>query len=158
VVRVPTTCELCEFSYCEDIPSDVREHNKRHRNWILAREKHGFEILGYKAREESKESFYQKFPTADGKEKYEMAVGYMRQYFCRSLQSTGYSAKHMDFITYAGYMLGQKRFKELYADIYDELSKEYPPISSNDSINGSTYASAFLKAETKKGNKKRVAK
>jgi hypothetical protein len=121
-----TECDYCGLLFDETFGSDVRQHNKRHKQVETARAEIGFFYI-YKEREKIKKIFYQNYPSVSKTEKIDLATIYFQQYFSRSFEGSGFSQKHPCFEEYAGMMLNQNSLKNNFIDIYDDLIKIYKP-------------------------------
>lgn len=79
-------------------------------------------------RGEIKNKFYTLYPDASIEDKKLLAKEYLFQYYNRSLEASNFSRRHVPFEEYAGMLLSQKYFKDMLSDVYDDLTREYPPI------------------------------
>lgn len=114
-----TICPECGLLYAEDVASDVREHTKRHKKYLIACEHFG-NLYPYIKREEIKErnspiihaQLWGTGCTYSLQEKYKAAVEQLRAYFSRSVESWTYDLKHPPFEKYAAMLLNQKHWSE----------------------------------------------
>jgi hypothetical protein len=92
-----TTCEQCGMVYKKDLSSDVRLHKKKHEKWLKASQKYGL-LLTYSKRENLKKESEQ----LEDQETAKTLVYWA--WFCRSVEESGYSLKHMSFPEYVEFM------------------------------------------------------
>lgn len=132
-------CPECGFKYCEDVKSDVREHDNRHAKFIEAKVKLGFMYhLDERERLKSELSHFVQNETVSLEEKILAYEKLIKVYFSRSLEANDFSDKHVNLATYTAMLLHQEHWvKILTPAIHRILVARYGAIPGIE--NGKSY-------------------
>ena len=127
--RMPSREVLTRLSVIFDVSIDylLDKTSDPRTAAALIREKFGF-YYPFQERENMKKSFDEAMATASSlAEKVKLCESDMKQYFSRSVDSSGFNLNHTPFADYAAMLLNQNSFKARYGEAYDALAAKYPP-------------------------------
>lgn len=135
-----TTCNDCGLSYCPDNELDLETHKVIHALWLNAKKKYGFCYSNYGGREQikAKNRNIVKDFSLPLSVRYDAQIEVFKCLFSRSLESSNYDNKHVDFEEYISMLLNQKSVQEtLGKDLTNKMISEF---GTKEGIpNGQTY-------------------
>lgn len=106
-------CPDCSKGYCDDISSDVRDHELYHQQFLEAKELYGF-MYTHNERERLKGELH-KIYSDDTVLLDEKILAYeklFKVYFSRSLEASKFSKQHVNLATYIAMLLHHNHWRE----------------------------------------------
>lgn len=127
--NICSPCPDCGMWYDPNEPEDVKYHDQQHSAWKKANEKFGELYCNHLENERIKASNRNISHNASIPlgERSNAQIKVLRCLFSRSIESSGYDLRHVDFNTYVSMMLGNESYKKssLEDDLYQILFDKY---------------------------------
>ena len=122
-----TRCPVCGLMYAEDIASDRRLHNTRHKKCLDAINRYGFFWSDYEeVKDNARSNIHNQ--QLNFQEKFEAVETILKSFFSRSLAGVDFSVRHPTFKDYAAMMLCDPTLWERNGasqDVYRALCVKY---------------------------------
>lgn len=126
MLRGLTVCPVCGLQYDSSLPSDNREHERVHSQFLEAKERYGFFYQPNDWQRIKSASWDALYSDATTENKCDAAINLMKVYFCRSVSANSFSHQHPLFPKYAAMLLNQKYFRQKFGEsAYTVLVAKY---------------------------------